>query len=85
MLILSKQIRRREKSDIYDVGALLWEISSGHPPLIKECGLYDFVWLWKFKQVREKQLFPILLMIMPNFILVTIIYLILIKYYFFDF
>ncbi|CAB4388514.1 unnamed protein product [Rhizophagus irregularis] len=30
-----------EKSDIYSVGVLFWEISSGHPPFYTEGGQYD--------------------------------------------
>jgi serine/threonine protein kinase len=30
-----------EKSDIYSVGVLLWEISSGKPPFYKEGEQYD--------------------------------------------
>jgi len=30
-----------EKSDIYSIGVLLWEISSGHPPFYTEGEQYD--------------------------------------------
>ena len=31
-----------EKSDVYSVGVLLWEISSGRPPFYSEGESYDF-------------------------------------------
>ncbi|CAI2177644.1 14590_t:CDS:2 [Funneliformis geosporum] len=39
----SKQVYRlNEKSDVYSVGVLLWEISSGHPPFCTEGESHDF-------------------------------------------
>lgn len=34
--VLNKQKNNDEKSDIYSVGVLLWEISSGRPPFCDE-------------------------------------------------
>jgi len=37
----SKQYTLNEKSDVYSVGMLLWEISSGRPPFCVEGERYD--------------------------------------------
>ncbi|EXX62345.1 uncharacterized protein OCT59_007117 [Rhizophagus irregularis] len=44
-----------EKSDIYSVGVLFWEISSGHPPFYTEGGQYDIDLALEISQgLREK-------------------------------
>jgi len=46
-----------EKSDVYSVGVLLWEISSGHSPFYIEGGQYDIALAIEIHKVLEKQLF----------------------------
>ncbi len=44
-----------EKSDVYSIGVLLWEISSGHPPFYTEGESYDISLALKILQgLREK-------------------------------
>ena len=46
--------RFNEKSDVYSVGILLWEISSGRPPFYKEGGRHDIGLAMKISQgLRE--------------------------------
>ncbi|CAI2187276.1 15493_t:CDS:2 [Funneliformis geosporum] len=50
----SKQFILNEKSDVYSVGVLLWEISSGRPPFGVEDGNYDIALAIKISQgLRE--------------------------------
>jgi serine/threonine protein kinase len=42
-----------EKSDVYSIGVLLWEISSGNPPF---CGTnYDFSLMYKISQEGRRE------------------------------
>src|SRR3954453_23745303 len=46
-----------EKSDVYSVGVLLWEISSGNPPFYNEGGYYDFSLAIKITKGLKKKIF----------------------------
>ncbi|CAB4438302.1 unnamed protein product [Rhizophagus irregularis] len=45
-----------EKSDVYSIGVLLWEISSGKPPFYEE--KYDFSLMYKISQGRREITVP---------------------------
>jgi serine/threonine protein kinase len=59
-----------KKSDVYSVGVLLWEISSGHPPFEGES--YDISLVCKCYKDIGKVLSQILLLIILIFIPVNI-------------
>jgi serine/threonine protein kinase len=47
-------LNEKEKSDVYSVGVLLWEISSGKPPFYNENKGYDIVLVSQISQgLRE--------------------------------
>ena len=47
-------ITLNEKSDVYSVGVLLWEISSGIPPFNDK--KYDFSLMYKISQGRREEI-----------------------------
>jgi hypothetical protein len=47
-------LRFNEKSDVYSIGVLLWEISSGSPPFYKE--KYDLSLMYKISQGRREKI-----------------------------
>jgi serine/threonine protein kinase len=47
-----------EKSDVYSVGVLLWEISSGHPPFYIEGKPYDVALALQISQGSREEAVP---------------------------
>jgi serine/threonine protein kinase len=47
-----------EKSDIYSVGVLLWEISSGKPPFYAEAEQYDVGLICEISQGHREKAVP---------------------------
>ncbi|CAB4395993.1 unnamed protein product [Rhizophagus irregularis] len=47
-----------EKSDVYSVGVLLWEISSGQPPFYAENGHYDVGLIYDISQGHRETVVP---------------------------
>ncbi|RGB27427.1 hypothetical protein C1646_658087 [Rhizophagus diaphanus] len=55
-ILMDNNLKSNEKSDIYSIGVLLWEISSGKPPFHEE--KYDFNLMYKISQGRREITFP---------------------------
>ncbi|CAI2181198.1 9450_t:CDS:2, partial [Funneliformis geosporum] len=55
-LIRGQQFKLNEKSDVYGVGVLLWELSSGRPPFNNE--VYDVCLAIKISQGRRESIIP---------------------------
>jgi serine/threonine protein kinase len=53
-LMDSENLKLNEKSDIYSIGVLLWEISSGKPPFHEE--KYDLSLMYKISQGRREKI-----------------------------
>ena len=52
--LLKNKYKLDEKSDVYSVGVLLWEISSGRPPFYNEDDSYDISLAFEIsKGIRE--------------------------------
>jgi serine/threonine protein kinase len=49
-------LRFNEKSDVYSIGVLLWEISSGKPPFHEE--MYNLSLMYKITQGRREEIIP---------------------------
>ena len=47
-----------EKSDVYSIGVLLWEISSGQPPFYTEDGQYDICLPFDISQGLRETVVP---------------------------
>jgi len=47
-----------KKSDVYSVGMLLWEISSGHPPFYIEGEQYDVDLIFDILEGRKETIIP---------------------------
>jgi serine/threonine protein kinase len=50
----SENLKLNEKSDVYSIGVLLWEISSGCPPFHEEN--YDLSLMYKISQGRREEI-----------------------------
>ncbi|POG76893.1 kinase-like domain-containing protein, partial [Rhizophagus irregularis DAOM 181602=DAOM 197198] len=55
-ILMDNNLKSNEKSDIYSIGVLLWEISSGKPPFHEE--KYDFNLMYKISQGRREIIVP---------------------------
>ncbi|EXX64377.1 uncharacterized protein OCT59_024038 [Rhizophagus irregularis] len=55
-VLMDNNLRSNKKSDIYSIGVLLWEISSGKPPFREE--KYDFSLMYKISQGRRETTVP---------------------------
>ena len=55
-LMDNNNLKFNEKSDVYSIGVLLWEISSGIPPFHDE--IYDLSLLYKISQGRRETTIP---------------------------
>jgi hypothetical protein len=55
-VLMDDNLKSNEKSDIYSIGVLLWEISSGIPPFREEN--YDFSLMYKISQGRRETIIP---------------------------
>ncbi|PKK69856.1 kinase-like protein [Rhizophagus irregularis] len=55
-VLMDNNLRSNKKSDIYSIGVLLWEISSGKPPFHEE--KYDFSLMYKISQGRRETTVP---------------------------
>ncbi|GBC21990.2 kinase-like domain-containing protein [Rhizophagus irregularis DAOM 181602=DAOM 197198] len=53
-VLTDNNLKSNEKSDIYSIGVLLWEISSGKPPFHEEN--YDFSLMYKISQGRREEI-----------------------------
>ncbi|POG66384.1 kinase-like domain-containing protein [Rhizophagus irregularis DAOM 181602=DAOM 197198] len=52
--VITDNLKLNEKSDVYSIGVLLWEISSGKPPFHEEN--YDLSLLYKISQGRREEI-----------------------------
>ncbi|CAB4379603.1 unnamed protein product [Rhizophagus irregularis] len=52
--VLMDNIKLNEKSDVYSIGVLLWEISSGYPPFHEEN--YNLSLMYKISQGRREEI-----------------------------
>jgi serine/threonine protein kinase len=59
-----QQYTLNEKSDVYSVGVLLWEISSGHPPFYVKNEEYDIGLAIEILEGLRERSFPAHLKIM---------------------
>ncbi len=50
--------RLNEKSDVYSIGILLWEISSGHPPFYVEGERYDISLIYEISNGLKETIIP---------------------------
>jgi len=55
---LTQPYRLNEKSDVYSIGILLWEISSGHPPFYVEGERYDVSLIYEISQGLRETTIP---------------------------
>ena len=55
-ILVNDTLKLNEKSDIYSIGVLLWEISSGRPPFQEEN--YDLSLMYKISQGRRETIVP---------------------------
>ena len=55
-ILMDSNFKLNEKSDIYSIGVLLWEISSGNPPFHEEN--YDLSLMYKISQGRRETIVP---------------------------
>ena len=53
---ISDNLKLNEKSDVYSIGVLLWEISSGKRPFYEE--KYDLSLMYKISQGRRETAIP---------------------------
>ena len=51
-ILIDNNLTFNEKSDVYSIGVLLWEISSGIPPFYKE--EYDLSLMYKISKGRRE-------------------------------
>ncbi len=49
-----KHYKLNPKSDVYSVGVLFWQISSGHKPFYTENGKYDVNLIMKIKKGQRE-------------------------------
>ena len=56
VLMNSNNLKLNEISDVYSIGVLLWEISSGIPPFHEEN--YDLSLMYKISQGRREKIIP---------------------------
>ena len=54
--LMNSNLKLNEKSDIYSIGVLLWEISSGNPPFHEEN--YDLSLMYKISQGQRETIVP---------------------------
>ncbi|GBC27655.2 kinase-like domain-containing protein [Rhizophagus irregularis DAOM 181602=DAOM 197198] len=52
--VLMDNLKLNEKSDVYSIGVLLWEISSGYPPFHEQN--YDLSLMYKISQGRREEI-----------------------------
>ena len=52
--VITDNLKLNEKSDVYSIGVLLWEISSGKPPFHEEN--YDLSLMYKISQGRREEI-----------------------------
>ncbi|GBC09225.1 hypothetical protein RclHR1_00870016 [Rhizophagus clarus] len=53
-VLVDDNLSQNEKSDIYSIGVLLWEISSGNPPFHEES--YDFRLMYRILEGRREEI-----------------------------
>jgi serine/threonine protein kinase len=56
ILLNNENLKLGKKSDVYSIGVLLWEISSGSPPFYKE--KYDLSLMYKISQGKRETTIP---------------------------
>ena len=54
---LSQPYSLNKKSDVYSIGVLLWELSSGRPPFCSE-GAYDVSLIMRILQGHREKIVP---------------------------
>ena len=65
---LTKPYRPNEKRDVYSVGMLLWEISSGRPPFYVEGERYDVGLVYDILEGLKETIIPWFLIVIILFL-----------------
>ena len=56
--LVKQEYKLNEKSDVYSIGVLLWEISSGRPPFYTEGKAYDIGLIYEIYQGARENPIP---------------------------